>query len=162
MVKEILLTKGKKAIVDDKDYSYLSKHKWCVDKIRKNLYAIRVEKKKKIYMHREIMKKFFTDDRKYVDHINNDGLDNRKINLRICNNNENMANSWKKHNTSGLRGVVWDKARKKWISQIVHNYQHIFIGRFNDKEEAGKAYDEKALQFFGKFALLNFPEEVKS
>lgn len=156
MVKIIYLTQNKHTIVDDEDFTELNNYKWSADRGRNTYYAVRVEKNKKIYMHRIIMQSFFTPERNYTDHRNKKGLDNRKCNLRVCNNAENMSNCWKKHNTSGLRGVTWNKEKKKWTAQIIHNYKHIHLGHFEDKIQAGKAYDKKAYEFFGNFAMLNF------
>lgn len=92
-----------------------------------------------------------------VDHINGDGLDNRKSNLRICNASQNVANKGKiKSNTSGYKGVFYVKGRRKnWVSQIGKDMKLIRIGYFGTKEEAAKAYNDKALELFGEFAFLN-------
>jgi hypothetical protein len=95
-----------------------------------------------------------------TDHINGDGLDNRKQNLRICTTAENGRNRGKsKNNTSGFKGVSWHKNRKIWYVHIRHNKKLMHIGSFKDKEEAARAYDRKAIELHGKFAKLNFPIE---
>ena len=95
-----------------------------------------------------------------TDHINGDGLDNRKQNLRICTHAENMCNRrLGKNNKSGFKGVNWRKDDKTWHAQIRHNKKKIHIGYFKDKEEAAKAYDRKAIELQGEFAWLNFPIE---
>ena len=95
-----------------------------------------------------------------TDHINGDGLDNRKQNLRTCTHTENMRNRGKsKNNTSGFKGVSWHKRGKTWDAKIAHNKKLMHIGSFKDKEVAAKAYDRKAIELHGKFAKLNFPIE---
>ena len=96
----------------------------------------------------------------FTDHINGDGLDNRKQNLRICTNAENARNRrLGKTNTSGFKGVSWFKRDKIWYVHITHNKKLMFLGCFKDKEEAARAYDRKAIELHGKFAKLNFPIE---
>lgn len=91
-----------------------------------------------------------------VDHINGDGLDNRKSNLRICNGSQNRCNKGKpKNNTSGYKGVTWHTPNKKWVAQIAVNGKHSYIGSFKTKEEAAKAYNKKAKELHGEFARLN-------
>ena len=95
-----------------------------------------------------------------TDHINGDGLDNRKQNLRICTHAENLRNRrLGKNNTSGYKGVSWHKLHKLWYAHISHNKKLMSLGYFKDKEEAAKAYDRKAIELFGEFAKLNFPIE---
>ena len=95
-----------------------------------------------------------------IDHINHNGLDNRRENLRICTHAENMRNSRKgKDNTSGYKGVCWAKRDKKWRAQIRKDNKNIHIGYYNTLEEAARAYDAKAKELHGKYAQLNFPEE---
>jgi hypothetical protein len=163
MVKEIILTQGKIAIVDDKDFDELIKFTWCADKVKGKWYATRgvwyplTKTTRKIRMHQVIMKDLYNEHRRYTDHINTDTLDNRRSNLRVCTNSENMRNCRKSNNTSGYIGVTWDKNRKKWLAQIGFHWQHIFIGRYDDIIEAARAVDNKAWELFGEYALLNFP-----
>lgn len=161
MAKEIPLTQGKVAIVDDEDYDRINQYKWCCHKrnnggdmaVRNS--SSKLGKRKTIRMHREIMNAPFD---KVIDHINHDTLDNRHINLRTCNQCENSHNTLKpKDNTSGYKGVSRDKTGKKWrvrISMYNINYN---IGIYDDPAKAAKAYDEFAKEHFGEFALLNFP-----
>jgi len=88
-------------------------------------------------MHRLIKQ---TSKGKITDHINQNKLDNRKINLRVVSGMENGRNRGiPKHNTSGIKGVAWDKSRNKWMASIRRNYKHIFLGRFEDIKNAIKA-----------------------
>lgn len=91
-----------------------------------------------------------------IDHINGDKSDNRKSNLRICTNSENLRNRGSQsNNTSGYKGVSWSKELKKWRTQICINKKHIHVGLFKDKIEAAKAYNEAAIKYHGEFAKLN-------
>lgn len=98
--------------------------------------------------------------REIIDHINGDGLDNRKQNLRICTKSENACNRGiDRDNTSGYKGVCYisnkTKRVKRWIAQIAINKKHICIGYFHTKEEAAIAYNEAATKYHGEFAKLN-------
>jgi hypothetical protein len=162
MTKTIPLTQGRVTLVDNEDYEILKNFIWCADKVRGRWYATRgiwdplTKTTKKLRMHQVIMQKKYTKKRPYTDHINRDTLDNRRSNLRVCTNSENMRNCKKSHNTSGYIGVSRDKARKKWLAQITFHREHIFIGRFDDIIEAAQAVDKKARELFGEYALLNF------
>ena len=161
MVKEIQLTQGKVALVDDEDFEELNKYKWCAHKpgTASTYYAMRAisviingkRKQKMIDMHRQIL----GFPKGMIDHINRNGLDNRKKNLRICTRSTNRLNSKiRKDNKSGFRGVCWYKQTKKWVAHIAQ--PRITIGYFDDVIEAAKAYDKKAIELYGDFAQLNF------
>lgn len=157
--KEIPLSQGKVTIVDIKDFQYLNQFKWHGFQDPKNgiFYVARNiwknNKRTTISIHREIMKSPKNMD---VDHINGDGLDNRRCNLRICFHYQNMINRGKNiNNTSGYKGVFWHKKIKKWQSRIVKKYKPIHLGYFNSKEEAALAYNKGAIKYFRGFAQLN-------
>lgn len=166
MVKEILLTQGKTAIVDDEDFDKVKDDKWCAHKehggIRFYAQRGRYDPGKKrtigyISMHHQV-----TDFKyKMIDHINGNGLDNRKCNLRPCNSVQNGINRKRlqKRNTSGLRGVSWHKRDKIWQAYINDGTKKIMLGYFNTKKEAALARDKKAKELHGEFAVLNFPRE---
>lgn len=147
--------------MDPEDYARLAKYKWHLSGRRGAFYAarcmwVRSERKTKSpKMHREIMK---VDDNLYIDHINGDGLDNRKANLRAATALQNSWNSQKTRRKSWSRykGVTWNKRGEKWISQIQANGKIKFIGRFDDEVQAAKAYDRAAKEYHGEFAALNF------
>jgi hypothetical protein len=106
-------------------------------------------------MHRIILK---APKDAHVDHINGDGLDNRKWNLRLCTRSQNLCNSSiKRNNTSGYKGVRLDKwiGYKKWRAYIWTNGRQKYIGNFSCKNEAAKAYNETATKYYGEFAKLN-------
>lgn len=104
---------------------------------------------KHIKLHRLIMD---APKGMYVDHIFHDKLDNRIEHLRVCTNSENVQNQDKQpNNTSGHKGVWWDKSRNKWAVQIRANSQRFNIGRFVNKQDAIKAYDDAAIKYQGEF-----------
>lgn len=108
-------------------------------------------------MHREILK---VPDGMFVDHINHNGLDDRKANLRpatSAENNRNRRKSTKRKYHSRFKGVSWNKDQKKWSARILFNHNKKFIGYFEDETEAAKAYDEAAKLYHKEFAVLNFP-----
>jgi hypothetical protein len=156
MVKEIQLTKGLVTLVDDEDFERLNKYNWSILKKREKLYAHRKENKKTITLHRFILN---AEKEILVDHINGNCLDNRRCNLRLCDNKQNIRNSKKRSNLSSkYKGVSWQKDRIKWSAQISVNSKRISLGRCSDEIEAAKKYDKAARFYFGEFASLNFPD----
>ena len=159
-MKQILLTQGKSAIVSSKDFEYLNKFKWHYSGGGNNNYARRkVYVKGKFYeirMHREILERQGIKlEGLEVDHINRNGLDNRRENLRACTRSQNQQNSIKKiSNKSGYKGVVLH-ANKKWRAQINIKGRTTRIGDFKDKVQAAIAYNEVAKHQYGEFARLN-------
>lgn len=159
-MKEITLTKGKMAIVDDEDFEWLSKFKWqarhdgCSGLSR---YASRGHyehgRQITILMHREIMK---VPAGIQVDHINNNGFDNRRSNLRAATQSQNRANAPKYRTGNPFKGVR--RHGNKWRSIIKKNGIDIRLGDFVNPVDAAKAYDAKAKEIFGAFALTNFRE----
>lgn len=158
-MKEIPLTQGKVALVDDEDFEELSKYKWHYEKIkvRQTGYAernlpIRPGKRIKIRMHQVIMK---TKKGQQVDHKDGDGLNNQKENLRLATSSENHMNRGKQNNnTSGFKGVSWYKASKTWQAQISVKGEHIHLGRYNTKEEAAEIYNKAAKEYHGEFVRI--------
>ena len=149
------LTRGKYAIVDTEDYTEVSKHKWCVCKpTRLHFRAARREKKKFLYMHREIMHSV-KGDKVDIDHRNHNTLDNRKCNLRKSTRQQNLSNMQKCRGSSRYKGVCWFKNRRRWMAYITKNYKRKTIGYFDNEEDAAKAYDRKAKELFGEYAHLN-------
>lgn len=156
MTKIIPLPGGKEAFVDDKDYKELSKYNWHYDHGYASRNITRVSGSKHVYMHRQILS--FPEGME-IDHINLDRLDNRRENLRICTRTENSHNMpMLSTNTSGYKGVTWDKANNKWIAQIDVNKKHMNLGRFTDIIEAARAYNEAAIKHHGEFATTNLVE----
>lgn len=150
-MKQIPLTQGKVAIVDDADFEYFNQVKWSAVKARDNWYAIRGNGTS---MHREIMN---APSGMMIDHINGNGLDNRRENLRLCTNAENLRNRGKtKSNTSGYKGVTWHKGDGKYRAQMTYKGKVFHIGCFDNPVAAARAYDEKARELHGAFARTNF------
>ena len=90
-----------------------------------------------------------------VDHINGDGLDNRRENLRVCTHHENMRARHRAWGSSDYKGVSWHKQIQKWRAFIGSNGRILHLGCFTDEKEAARAYNEAALKYFGEFAVLN-------
>ena len=146
-MKKIELTQGKTTLVDDEDYEMLSKFKWHAIKQRNTYYASRALLEKqprpaKIGMHRELMKLELTSNPdKQVDHIDGDGLNNQKLNLRLVTKRGNQQNNHIKK-TSRFCGVYWNKASGKWHVQIKINGKVRYIGQFIDENLAAKEYEK--------------------
>lgn len=162
-MKEINLTKGFVARVDDGDYEALSRHKWTAVVTGKNIkrtYAYRRvgwsnETRRyagAIYMHREIMGAGAGFD---VDHINGDTLNNSRSNLRIATRSQNLANNRRNLGKVEYRGVTLTNSGERAPYKAM--FRNRVLGTFNDPVMAAKAYDAAALQEFGEFAKLNFP-----
>lgn len=161
-MKKIKLTQNKYVFVDNEDYNELIKYKWNARKSNKGSdiwYAWRGIHHRKIMPQQELISmhsQVLNFPKNYIDHINGNGLDNRKQNLRSCTFSQNIWNQKiRKNNTSGFKGVSWDKYNKKWRSRIGFNYKYILIGYFDDPINAANAYNKKAKELFGKFARLN-------
>jgi len=165
----ILLTKGYQAIIDDEDYSLVSKYKWHAVNVGGRIYAQATiwknNSNRKIYMHRLITT---APEGKDVDHANHNTLDNRKINLRICTRSQNFFNRLKGKSLSIYKGVSqigWtiDGHRftaGKWRARIKIHRKEIYLGTFKTEEEAALAYDAAALKYFGNYACLNLPDKI--
>jgi len=149
------------AIIDDCDYEKLKNYRWYVNKRERTLYVrttILVDGKlKPKSLHRIIM----GDPKGFcVDHINHDGLDNRRCNLRIATQSQNCMNRLPyKEGSSRFKGVRWHKQNKLWEAVIWVKPKSIYLGCFTDEIAGAKAYDIAARKYFGEFASLNFPKE---
>jgi hypothetical protein len=160
MTKEIPLTKGKVALVDDEDFEELSKHKWFYCAIG---YAVRNKSKKIpglvrcIYMHREIMN---CPQEMIIDHVDHDTLNNQKSNLRICTYSQNLVNRLKyirSEKSSNYKGVDYcNKSGNKWRVRVWNKH----IGYYETELEAALVYDKIAKEIYGEFAYLNFQLEA--
>ena len=157
-MKRIKLTQGKFALVSDEDYEYLNQWKWFAHKGYTTFYAIRhsltINKKRTlIYMHRVIAERMGI---KNPDHIDRNGLNNQRNNLRDSTRSQNNANrGLNKNNTSGYKGVCWNKQKQKWHARIRVNYKYVQLGLFDNIKDAARAYNKAALKYFGEFAWLN-------
>jgi hypothetical protein len=148
-MKYIKLNKGYFTVIDDEKYEKVSKYKWYVISPDGIPYAYTNIKGKFIYLHRFILNapKGIT-----VDHRNHDTLDNRCNNLRLATSSQNIMNTrLRSDNTSGHRGVAWDKNKKQWLVRIHVNYKVLYLGRYKDFDKAVQVYEEKAIELFGKW-----------
>lgn len=157
MVKEIELTQGYVALVDDEDYDELSQWKWtlhtsgCGHKA-----AYRRENGRSIMMHRQILD---APDGVEVDHIDRNPLNNTRANLRLATRKQNAANTGpKKVNRTGYKGVSLHKKTGLYVARIRENGRRICLGYRETPEEAAQLYDEAARRIHGPFAYLNFPD----
>ena len=159
-MKEIPLTKGYKAIVDDEDFERLSGWKWhAMNAARTRVYAAtsRIKNGVRVHMtmHRMLMAPLLAAGME-VDHINGDGLDNRRCNLRICTRAENARNNRTPcTNRSGFKGVSFYKRRGVWRSHITVNGKFHHLGYFSTAENAHAAYCEAAKRLHGEFARVS-------
>jgi hypothetical protein len=158
MAKEIKLTQGKVAIVDDEDFEYLNQWKWYANNLGGKFYAVRSLRINKKYagcllMHRVIMNSI---KGLVVDHVNGLTLDNRKVNLRNCTHADNIKNQKLSiSNKTGFRGVSWHKNNKVFESRIRSNNISYHLGSFNNAIDAAKIYNEAAIKYHGEFANIN-------
>ena len=154
-----MLTQGMIAIVDDEDFERFGKFKWYALKDKKTYYAVRnvglYPNRIKQRLHREILN---TPKGIDIDHINGNGLDDKRENLRLCTRQENCRNQ--RHARPGknskFKGVHWSRQARKWHAQIKMDGHTTYLGYFSDDTDAAQAYDAAARKLFGEFAAPNF------
>jgi len=177
-MKEIELTQGMVALVDDEDYDYLMQWKWYAVKCRHTCYAFRSigdnKHRRRFPMHRAILN---TPIGMETDHIDHNGLNNQKENLRVCTKSQNQMNK-KPRGKSRFLGVNYyiQKAKRyskkedgikvyvypgRWMAHIQTDHEKITLGYFDIEEDAARAYDEAAIKYHGEFANLNFPVSLQ-
>jgi hypothetical protein len=170
--RRIPLTQGKFAVVDPADFYHLNRHKWRICKGKNTLYAERSVRLSfgrytRILMHRQILNAYpnhhprFTSHEPLftnlvIDHINRNGLDNRRSNLRLATIAQNAWNSRIRPNRSGYKGVWFAKDKGKFRAAIWHNNKRIYLGYFDSPRQAALAYDTAAKKYHKDFAVLNF------
>ena len=156
-VAYIPLTRGLFAIVDAADYEELSQYKWYAHQPLRGgtCYACRSSKGRVLWMHREIMK---PPEGLVVDHIDGNGLNDRRCNLRICTQLQNSQNNQRACGKSRFRGVF--PRGEKWEAHVQHDGEPFYLGLFDDEIDAARARDRKAIELAGEFAYLNFPQEA--
>jgi hypothetical protein len=161
--RKIPLGEGRFTIVDLRDFYRFNFFHWTLDGKKESIYAVRniipsVGKSRIVRMHREIM---HAPPGLFVDHRNNNGLDNRRANLRLATHSQNMQNRAKTRLKTSSRfiGVYLDNMTGRWKTQINHQRKPIYLGRFDNEIDAAKVYDRAAIKYHGEFARLNFPRE---
>jgi hypothetical protein len=160
-MKKINLTQGKIALVDDEDFRKVSSYNWTATKKGSTWYAItninNGEKRTTIYIHQIIMNHKQGDN---ADHIDHDGLNNQRKNLRKCSKAENNHNRLKRKATSSIyKGVCFApklNPRNPYLARIKVDGKDKHLGCFDSEEVAAKVYDRAAQKYFGDFAQINF------
>lgn len=162
---EILLTHpGKEkiyALIDDEDFDRVSNVKWQLHKPKLTHYTFYAACNKSIkgkltrrWMHRDVLG--LTDAKAKVDHIDGNGLNNQKKNLRIVSMSQNALNAQLRiDNKSGYKGVQKSANGKRWVAGITQNHKSMHLGTFETKEEAALAYNQKAKELCGEYVRLN-------
>lgn len=161
-MKTITLTQNKVALVNSSDYGWLCRYKWRAARGRGSVwYAIRnvvmvSRGRRTLGIHRSIMG-FGFGCKKQVDHIDGDGLNNQRVNLRVCTRSQNNRNREKtsRATTSKYKGVSHHKRNKKWCARIRTGSNLKHLGSFSSEKAAAHAYNEAAIEYFGEFARLN-------
>jgi hypothetical protein len=134
-MKTIPLTRGKVALVDDEDYERVTEHTWIANRTWQGCWYSYMTGNPWISMHRFIMGK--TDGSRVILHLNDDGLDNRRSNLKIGTDSDNQHIRHK-----DAKGYHWDSPRKKWKAMICIDHKAVYLGRFDREEDAAMAYKE--------------------
>lgn len=163
-MKEIILSQNKVALVDDDDYEWLSQYKWSAAKNAKTYYAVRIDfssgEAKTVTMHRLILN---PSPELETDHIDGNGLNNMRSNLRLSTSQQNKFNR-RPFGKSKYTGVaVWYRNGHRYIrASIYQDGKNISLGLFPAEEEAALAYNEAALKYRGEYARLNLIESRDS
>ncbi|MBE0535092.1 MAG: HNH endonuclease, partial [Phycisphaerae bacterium] len=145
---------GPHARVDAEDYERVAKYRWCARHMPASCYAYFGGRS--LAMHRLILN---APKGLIVDHMDHDGMNNTKRNLRLCTAAENQRHRRAQcKGTSRFKGVSWSRSRRKWCAAIMYKFRTYRLGYFDDEIQAATAYDKKARELHGKFACLNFPE----
>lgn len=158
-MKQILLTQGLVALVDDEDYERVNAFKWHAVVAESGVvHAARKISNKRVYMHT------FLIGAEQTDHADTNGLNNQRYNLRPANRSQNQANRGKNRShrhgiahSSKWKGVSWNKRKRKWVAYIGKDGRKLHLGNFKDEADAATAYNFSAYEHFGEFARMNTP-----
>lgn len=164
---EVPLIHGKVALIDDEDAERILAYNWTLNhdpnRRRQIFYAVRYAYKEGtksrtvIQMHRVILN---APAGMEVDHINGDGLDNRRANLRLATRAQNLRNTHREKGRTGYRGIYWHKRNRMYHALIMHDGRKHSLGYYYNAEQAARAYDYAAYHMHGEFASLNFPNDI--
>lgn len=153
-MRTMTLSTGEVALLDDDDYERFAAFRWTRSKSKRTSYAIRSGGggDSTVYLHREVAGAVQGQE---VDHVNGNGLDCQRRNLRLATRSTNMANTrLYRSNTSGFKGVTRTRSGR-WMAQVMVDYRHICLGTFDDPTVAARAHDAGAVRYFGSFARTN-------
>jgi len=144
-------------LIDVEDYNKIKNYRWYahLDK-RTNSFYVRthIERIILLSLHRVILN--LTNPKIKGDHKDHNTLDNRKQNLRVCTQSENLRNQkLHKNNKSGYKGIRWRNKNKKWEAYIGLNHKYTHLGSYKNKLDAVLAYNQAAIKYYGEFARLN-------
>ena len=153
-MKRVPLSQGKEALVDDVDYRFVSQWKWSFStKGYAHRKALQGGKQVTVWLHRLIAERAGISMAGHIDHIDRKKLNCQRKNLRTATNSQNLANRGKnRNNTSGYKGVTWDKERRKWLAQIEVRGRNRYLGRYEDEQEAHAAYRAALRERFAEYA----------
>lgn len=161
MVREISLSRGLVALVDDEDYERVSRHKWYAHAGPNTFYGRSKSPSadgRPMLLHHFILG---IDGRVRIDHANGNGLDCQRSNMRPATRQQNAHNTClRSDNKSGFKGVTWKKEKRRWEANIrIPGGKQIYLGRFLKREHAALEYDRAARAYFGEFACVNFAND---
>lgn len=158
-MREIVLTQGKVALVDDEDFYLANQFKWFAHYDGTNWYAKRYLGKRGGKDSYELLHQFLAPENRLTDHVDGNGLNNQRLNLRLATHAQNLANQKKQRRktTSRFKGVYWKKQSEQWVTQIGFGGARIHLGYYENETDAAHVYDYAARIYFGEFARLNFP-----
>lgn len=161
-MRAISLNDGLEVLIDDEDYSLVSEFKWYggkADQARDNWYAQAHALGKTIYMHRLLLG---AEPGQQLDHIDRNGLNNQKSNLRICTQRQNNAAIPGVKSSTGFRGVEFSPQnnRNRYRACLYHQQRRVHLGYFPTAVAAAKHRDNAAREVYGEFAQLNFPDAM--